>query len=765
MQRQNFIISAVLFLLGANFLYAQTFTKDMNNLINQTPTDQNYSGAAWIDFDNDGDLDLFATKNHLFINNGDGTFSYEAELVQAQDVSGTANGNSWADFNNDGNLDLALSGSPISLFKNTSEGFMRIVEGNFNPELNYRGWAPAWGDYNNDGFVDLFVTHANLFHGNPSTPSFLFINNGDGRFTKDEKFLFSQELAPYTIPTWSDYDLDGDLDLLIGSGPANGTTARDYIFVNQLVETGLPDLIRLETEVIGADLQNGQTYNTVDFDNDGDFDIHLTNYGGVSDRLYANNEGTYEEITFSGLTIEGNNLGANWGDTDNDGDQDVIITSESENYFFKNNSDGSFTEITDNGIKQTGGGRGATFGDYDDDGDLDIFISGRANARGLYENKNDNKNNWIKFYLEGTISNKAAIGAKVRLKSTINGVETWQLREVLSQNSFGAHNSLIVHFGLGDASVVDEVIIDWPSGQTTNLASLSVNTNYNVEEEIPTGYLRSNFGAETIMGYGSAEINFIDLSITDPNDPISSWEWDFDNDGVVDATVQNPAYNFEQEGNYTVKLTVANSSNTESFVRENYITVKPAIGVPVILSTFPSSSDTTIGKTASISFQISAEDTSGYEIDYVWTKNGQSVSTNSTYNYTSTVFFPTPRTDTIKVVVSNEVHSASKTWLVNVVDDPTGVEEDKKFSFDLKQNYPNPFNPSTGIKYTIPERTAVTLKVYGILGDEVATLIDMEQNSGVYNVYFNAENLSSGIYLYTLIAGNHKQTRKMLLIK
>lgn len=137
------------------------------------------------------------------------------------------------------------------------------------------------------------------------------MNNGDGRFTRIEDYEFTQNLAPYTIPTWTDYDQDGDLDLFIGSGPA-GSAARDYIYINQLIETGSVDFIRLEDGPLGTDLQDGQTYNTIDYDNDGDFDIFLTNYSAVPDRFYINDNGTYVS-TSTTFTVTGSNLANNWG--------------------------------------------------------------------------------------------------------------------------------------------------------------------------------------------------------------------------------------------------------------------------------------------------------------------------------------------------------------------------------------------------------------------------------------------------------------------
>lgn len=739
----------------------QTFVKDDDHIINQTNKAVNYSGPAWIDFDNDGDLDLHAPQEHIFINDGNGNFTATEDLIEGT-ASGIANGVSWADYNNDGILDMALAGVRINLYKGNGSDFTRITDGVFDPANGYEGWATAWGDYNNDGFVDLVVTHANGFHSGSRWPAFLFVNNGDGRFTRNQDFYFTQELAPYTIPTWTDYDMDGDLDLFIGSGPANGTPARDYIFVNQLMETGTANLVRLDEGLLGTEVQDGQTYNTVDFDNDGDLDVHLTNYSAAPDRFYINNDGSYES-TQTPFTINGGRLAGNWGDTDNDGDLDLVVTSESSTAFYRNNGDGTFTKIDDNGLN-LGTSRGASFGDYDDDGDLDIFIVGTGG--GFLTNENDNGNSYIKFDLEGTVSNNAAIGAKVKLKATINGEETWQMREILAANSFGGHNSLQVHFGLGDATTAEELIVEWPSGQVTEMSNLAVNETHDITEEIPSGYLRANFSADQVSDFGELTVQFTDLTYSDTNDTPTSWEWDFDNDGTIDAEEQNTQFTYDEVGTYTVSLTVTNSSGSETITRENYIEVKVLPGIPIIVESYPTTQDTLIGKSGSVDFEVVAEDTTGYDLTYVWSKNGTSASTSATYNYTSSFIFPTPRVDTVTVTVSNPLNSTTRTWYVEVVDDPTSVEEEGlPTTYSLEQNYPNPFNPSTKIKYAVPSRSFVSIKVFDILGNEIGTLVNKEKSAGYYEANWNAKNLATGIYFYTIKAEKFTDTKKMLLIK
>ncbi|NIR63495.1 MAG: PKD domain-containing protein, partial [Aliifodinibius sp.] len=155
----------------------------------------------------------------------------------------------------------------------------------------------------------------------------------------------------------------------------------------------------------------------------------------------------------------------------------------------------------------------------------------------------------------------------------IGGTPVWQIRNVSAQNSFNGHNSHNVHFGLGDATVVDSLEITWPSGDVKVMTSVNTDQFLTVTEDIPSGFLHANFTADSIqfINQGSATVNFRDLSVTDPNSPITSREWDFNNDGIIDSNDPNPSWTYSQPGSYTVTLSVSNGVNTESQTRTDYI--------------------------------------------------------------------------------------------------------------------------------------------------------------------------------------------------
>ncbi len=479
---------------------AQTFIKVVNPA-NPVLTDTSlslYTGCAWIDYDNDGLEDLFmpdANTQFLYHNDGGGNFSKVPGNAFSLDTI-FYYGVAWGDYDNDGDPDCFLAGERSNLYRNDSGTFVKVIaHANFNTTAS-SGWSPAWGDYDNDGNIDLYITLPNGFMQNGvHRPSRLYHNDGPPSytFTRVDTGDVVTLLAPYTSGNWSDYDLDGDLDLFVGAGPAGASSGQDYLYQNMLKETGQIGLDRIFTSPIATDFRDGQVWNWIDYDNDQDLDAYVTNWGGANpsqrfNDFYRNDSGTYTTITTEPLvTEEFVSLSQCWGDYDNDGDLDLFVAHDfnSRDGYYLNNGDGTFTSIT---LTPVNGdpisNAGAANGDYDNDGDLDLFVHATgANRRALYENTTSNGYSWLKLKLTGSCSNRSAVGARVSAKAVINGVPTWQMREVSTQNSFLGHNSLILHFGLRDAAIVDSLTIYWPSGNVEVMTAVSVNQLLGIVEE------------------------------------------------------------------------------------------------------------------------------------------------------------------------------------------------------------------------------------------------------------------------------------------
>jgi hypothetical protein len=174
--------------------------------------------------------------------------------------------------------------------------------------------------------------------------------------------------------------------------------------------------------------------------------------------------------------------------------------------------------------------------------------------------------------------------------------------------------------------------------------------------------------------------------------------------------------------------------------------------------------DTTIVKGDKIYFAVSAEDTTSLPIKYKWIKNNQTVSQKEDYTY-STTFVNPPVTDTVKLIITNDYNSIERLYIINVEPATTVKYEDSELKYQLTQNYPNPFNPSTQIVFSIPNDGFVELKIYNLMGEEIKNLVSEFKTKGKYSVTFDAQNLSSGIYIAQLRSESFIQTIKMNLIK
>lgn len=505
-------ISALLScLLFWNSSPAQTFVKLSSSVISGIAGSNDYAGAAWIDFDNDGDQDLcVANSDYLYINDGTGNFTQSARFFT---LTASMKGVSWCDYDNDGLPDVFFAGTSnqdAALYKNQGGTFQRISQAPFDQAQTLKGWGVSWGDIDNDSYCDLIIAAPANFGQITSTETNKFVRNNSGStFFLESSTPITTTPAAYTVPTWYDYDEDGDIDLFIGSGPITPQGAPDWLFENFYVDSAKLSFRRITNSPIGTDNQDGQVWNFVDIDRDGDRDAFISNYGvNFNCKIYENTGGlnfVLADTSKVGKIIEktGSFLSNSWGDFDNDGDLDVILTRESNasTLYYENDGSGRFTEVS--GAFTTPNAYAAISADMDNDGDLDIFLSARSglsgNNLGLYRNDLSSTNHWIKFRLEGKgagFSNKSALGAIVEIWSTIGGNHYRQLREVNAQNTFDGMNSLEVHFGLGDAATVDSINVHWPSGAEDKFVSVVSDVDYYL---IEGGALQTSIGENSLL--------------------------------------------------------------------------------------------------------------------------------------------------------------------------------------------------------------------------------------------------------------------------
>jgi hypothetical protein len=472
-----FILAAGMSLFGSSSRCVEThFTKVTEGPV--VTEIGNYVSAIWGDFNNDGFLDLFLASsggtNKLYRNNGDGTFTSITQQAPVEEVDNRIDG-TWIDYDNDGNLDLFLPAglcaptkSHIAIFRGNGDGTFNSVTGiSITDEAGYFG-SGAWADYDNDGLLDLVVQSAQDCAIPVST--LLFHNKGDGTFTRS---TLSPSVSVNWASLWCDYDNDGFIDLLIVNNKHDTT--------NQLYRNnGNGTFTRIRANPLGADVWPGEESGGDggvwgDYDNDGFMDVFLTGRLTSPNRLYHNSQdGNFTRIPSGPMLPHApgsESIGCAWGDYDNDGYLDLFVSNHgAKNGLFHNNGDGSFTQILTEPPANDGGlgifCGSSSWADYDNDGFLDLLVEEGADdgprPNLLYHNEG-NTNSWIGIKCIGTVSNRSAIGTKVRIKASISGKTFWQLRQIMGGDGYN-NSPLMAHFGLGDASKIEALRVEWPSG-------------------------------------------------------------------------------------------------------------------------------------------------------------------------------------------------------------------------------------------------------------------------------------------------------------
>jgi hypothetical protein len=465
-----------------------------------------FTGNGWPDvFTTSFDTDLGAS---LFVNRGDGTFEDRSRSagLERQVLSVNA---SQADFDNDGRLDVIMvrggweNAARLTLLRNAGDGRFEdvtIAAGLGEPIACH---SAAWADYDNDGRVDLYVCgeyaassgsglfggDSSLIHGDTRNECRLYRYNGDGRFTDVAEKAGVGNGRYAKGAAWGDFDDDGDPDLYVSNFGEENRLYRnngDGTFSDVARDLGL--IGPLATFPCGF----------LDCDNDGRLDLLVSDYGGTLEewagsmlgpggagsshpRLY-HNEGAagFRDMALSaGLDRVVLSMGMGVGDVDNDGFLDIYFATGRPDYsglmpnvLYKNVDGQRFEDITTS--SRTGHlqkGHGSSFADHDGEGDLDLFVEVGGAVPGdrahnlLFRNPGQGRH-WLEVKLAGVRTNRAAIGARMRVDFTArSGSKRSVFRQVGATSSYGG-SSLVEHIGLGDAESVDLLTIHWPSSRT-----------------------------------------------------------------------------------------------------------------------------------------------------------------------------------------------------------------------------------------------------------------------------------------------------------
>jgi hypothetical protein len=487
------------------------------------------SGVAWIDFDSNGWVDLYfvnsapGSSNALYRNNGDGTFT---DVTQASGTAASDNrtyktGVAVGDYDNDGHPDLYITAfGPNRLLRNLGNGRFTDVTAAAGVAGGANEWSTSTGffDYDRDGDLDLYVANYVDFrmdenpwcgtrqpgyrmYCNPTifdgVANRLFRNSGDGTFTDVSKQAGIANPAGKGLGVvFCDFDRDADVDIYVAND-----LVRNFLYRNNGDGT-FQDVAY--AAAVGFDIngkpQAGMGVDCGDVDGNGYPELFVTNFSEELNTLYENRgDGLFEDVTQkaglgSGFLPLG--FGTKMFDIDNDGDLDIHVTNghvidnvklyqpklsyEQPDLLYENIG-GRFKDVSaESGpaLRAPRVGRGLAVADFDNDGKVDVAITSVGRKAVLLRNVAANAGNWLQIRAEGPKSNRFGLGTTVRVQTP----GRLQVREINNAASYLSSSDTRLHVGLGDAAVVQQLEIQWPSGRRQTLTGVKANQILTVKE-------------------------------------------------------------------------------------------------------------------------------------------------------------------------------------------------------------------------------------------------------------------------------------------
>jgi len=500
----------------------------------------NGSGVCWFDYNNDGYMDLYlvngatleelqgrasAGKHHnfLFRNNRNGTFTDVTDQVRAPG-KGWGFGCVAADFDNDGNTDLLVTNfGPNILYRNNGDGtFTDVTTRAGVGGGNIWHTGAAFADYDNDGRLDLYVAGYLDFdlqnpksggceyegvrvkacgpHGFKGAPDALYHNNGDGTFTDvtAKAGVVDRGLYFGFAVIFDDFDNDGFPDIFV----ANDSNP-NYLYHNKGDGTFEEIAVTAGVAYSGDGKEHsGMGAAVGDYDNDGLMDLFVTTFANDNYVLYHNDGGNFfTDVSYPSGVAEPTIRWLGWGtfflDYNNNGFKDLFCINGHvypeidgrirQSYrqplqLLENIGHGKFREVSEQaGLARMPwhSGRGGAYCDFDNDGNVDVVVSNIDDRPTLLRNEGGSGNNWLELSLAGTVSNRSAIGAKVK----ITAGDLVQYDHVRAGGSFLSGNDLRLHFGLRMHKRVDSLEIRWPGGKVDRYQNLEVNKILSLREK------------------------------------------------------------------------------------------------------------------------------------------------------------------------------------------------------------------------------------------------------------------------------------------
>lgn len=529
---------------------------------------QNFGGTSTIccgvDMNGDG-LDDIVTTNvpniTVYTQKASGGFD-----AATYNVSGLSTSPGWSiaagDFDRNGFNDLALGGgSRLAVVKanNGGAGFTRLVNdpstqpnpqtNNFNPSIFTQ--RTNFVDINNDGNLDLFACH-------DVDQSHVYRNDGEGNLVFDIPMFPTLDAGGNYATVWVDYDNDGDIDMYMAKC-RGGAPVGDLQRIN-LLYTNNGDGTYTENAAEKGIADGLQSWSTAwaDYDNDGDMDFVLSNVSSSipandKNRFYLNNgDGTFTDIYEStGLESNVGSWEVQCADFNNDGFVDFLWQNSKQ--LWMNNGDLTFTGYS---LPFSEG----AIGDYNNDGFLDVQIGSKV----WYNSGNPNK--WLTVKLQGVESNINGIGARIE----IYGAWGKQIREIRSGEGFSHMSTLNAHFGIGNASAIDKVIVRWPSGTVDTIIDPSSNQSLVIVEG--SAVLKTeNFTSNNFSVFPNPANEMINLRFSNSMQINTAKVYDLSGRMVLDVAVNNQSVDVKSLSSGSYILTVKNGDGqqfTQKFLKK-----------------------------------------------------------------------------------------------------------------------------------------------------------------------------------------------------
>lgn len=721
---KHILFSITVALILINFVEAQTFTKI--DIAPFSVDGGDTRGTLWKDIDSDGDPDLYFTNvsgqvNYFYLNQN-GTF-VKNDTSAISLFGSNSGGGVFADYDKDGDPDLLLYESSTSgshtLFR-TDSNYSYSLTSNPITMSSGPGRMGAWADYDNDGFLDLFIA---LDSG---WDNLLFHNNGNGSFTQITTGVIVNDGGNSRGGGWCDYDLDGDMDLFVPN-----YLGVDFLYRND----GSGNFTKITSGALVNTSSSSFGASWGDVNNDGWMDLYIANF--TSDcELYLNDQnGGFTQVANSPVNtapIDANSSA--FGDLDNDGDLDLLVANGQQNTpltdlrnnQFMNSGTGVFTQITgqdqftsDEFISQS-----VALADYDLDGYLDAAVANRSGQKNqLYQNVGG-ANHWVKIKLEGIASNAEGIGARLKVLTAAG----WQTRQVLANSGYRAQSDITAHVGLAGSTVIDSLIIYWPSGLICTFDRLPTDSLYTFIE-----------ACDACEALGKVGVSVDNVSCPgDADGSLSAFGYPVNGNFLfaLDSGTFQPSPTFSPLGVGNYQLELIDDKGCKYFysaqVQEpDSIQVNPQ-GIASINGITGKAWATPTGGTAPYAYSWNT----GAKTDTI-----SGLSTGTYY---------------VTVMDANGCEAQDSVIIDRLIDGLDGFPDD--YSWNV---YPNPSFGSLLVEWELAETSSVNLELIDLAGRSVMKE-SLQQSSSSTSWELD---LPEGIYLLTISTDRYREVKRVIIRK